>query len=77
MTVTTTVITTKTFCSQTDYYADKAFNDSILAFKLRYNTDSTVVDVRDSIYKYETVKNIKCGETATYINSGYDCNCAK
>lgn len=77
MRVTATVIMTKTFCSQNDYHTDKALQDSITAFKLRYNTDTSLVELTDSIYKYETVQNIKCGATGKYINNGYGCSCAK
>jgi hypothetical protein len=78
MTVTDTVITTKTFCSQTDYYTDQNFRDSIRAFQLRYNTDTSIVDIKDSIYKqYDRIMNVKCGGTAQYTNQGYGCGCAK
>jgi hypothetical protein len=78
MTVTNTIITTKTFCASNDYYTDQTLRDSILAFQKRYNTDTSIVDVKDSIYKqYKRIENVRCGSTAQYINQGYGCSCAK
>lgn len=78
MTLTNTVITTKMFCSQTDYYTDQALQDSVLTFKARYNTDTSKVDVKDSIYQqYDRMQNVKCGGTDKYISQGYGCSCAK
>ena len=78
MTLINTVITTRTFCSQSDYYTDQALRDSVLAFQRRHNTDSSRVEVKDSIYQqYERIENVKCGGTDQYLSQGYGCSCAK
>jgi hypothetical protein len=78
ITITDTVIATKTYCSTNDYYTDQSLQDSILAFKKQYNTDKSTVYVKDSIYKqYETIEHVKCGGTYQYTNQGYGCSCAK
>jgi hypothetical protein len=68
------VILTKTFCSQTDYYTDSILQDSVVSFRIRYQSSSTRIDEKDSIYKYETVKNVKCPEgVREFEQKGYGC----
>jgi hypothetical protein len=70
------IVQTKTFCSQTNYYSDIPLHDSVESYRNRYSTDSTYVEERDSIYKtYPTVSlkhNLK-----QYTDSGYSCNCPR
>ncbi len=72
-----TVIMTKTFCSQTDYYHDLILRDSVNAFYSRYDSTRTRTDERDSIYKYESVREIKCKDTEPFEKQGFGCYCAK
>ncbi len=73
------VIITKMYCSQTitNFATDKAIQDSVSKFKAKYQTDSTTVFVRDSIYKNEKYDKLKCKETSGYENNGFGCDCAK
>ena len=65
------------YCSQTNYYTDKIVKDSINAFFSKYQSISTIIINKDSIYKYENVSNVKCDERVNYENKGYGCSCAK
>lgn len=72
------VLATKMFCPSTDYYSNIALYDSVAVFRAQYQTGSTTVEERDSIYKYETVRNIKCPQgTDEFERNGYGCECAK
>ncbi|MEI6488414.1 MAG: hypothetical protein WCP52_05600 [Bacteroidota bacterium] len=73
------VIITKMYCSQTitNFAADKAIQDSVSKFTAKYQTDSTTVFVRDSVYKNERYDKLKCKETSGYENNGFSCDCAK
>lgn len=71
------VVSTKTFCPSIDYHRSYAdLQDSINAFEILYNTDSTYVEVKDSIYKhYDDVRTRH--NLSRYTDSGYICNCPK
>ena len=69
-----TVIVTKTFCSQGNYYTDSTLRDSVNAFQNRYTTDSTLVNVKDSIYKQFDQVRVR-GGMKRYTDSGYSCGC--
>ncbi len=71
------IIMTKTYCSQTDYDTDVILRDSVKAFYTRYNSVTTRIDERDSIYKYETVRDLKIKETEQFESKGYGCACSK
>ena len=71
------VIMTKTFCSQTDYHTDTILQDSVKAFYSRYDPTRASTEERDSIYKYETVNDVKPKEIKSFENNGYSCFCAK
>lgn len=67
------------FCSQsqTNFKTDEVLQDSLGKFYVSYQTDSTTVTWRDSIYKYERVEKLKCKETDSFENNGFRCWCAK
>jgi len=72
--LTNIIITQKTFCSQKDYYSDVVLRDSIRAFIDHYTTDSSYVDVKDSIYKQYDRVQVK-RNMQRYTDSGYMCAC--
>ncbi len=67
----------KTICSITDYYSDKIRENSVLTYMSAHKTDSTYISYKDSIYKYESVKNLTCDQINDYKSKGYGCHCAK
>jgi hypothetical protein len=71
------IISTKTYFSKTNYYTDALLKDSVDNFITLYTTDSTSVSGADSIYHYETIKNISCKDIPNYQQNGYGCDCAK
>ncbi len=71
-----TVITRKILCSQSSYYSDWVLLDSIRAFQNRYTTDSSYVEVKDSIYKHYDPVSVK-RNVNQYSDSGYNCTCPK
>jgi hypothetical protein len=72
------VLATKMFCPQTDYYSNLALHDSVATFRAQYQTALVTVEERDSVYKYETVHKIKCPHgTDEFERNGYGCECAK
>jgi hypothetical protein len=70
------VISTKVICSQTDYRTDYILHDSVKAFQKRYTTDTTYVELKDSIYKYYEPVSVK-HNVNRYQDSGYYCNCPR
>ena len=71
------VISTKIFCAQTNFYSDKALQDSVTNFINQYQNDSTTVASTDSIYHHDSIHKIECDETQSFERDGYNCNCAK
>jgi hypothetical protein len=70
------VITRVVLCSQTDYHFDYKLQDSVRAFINRYTTDSSYVDVKDSIYKHYEPVWVR-GNMRRYTDDGYDCECPR
>jgi hypothetical protein len=70
------VVTTRTFCSAIDLHSDWKLQDSINAFRTLYTTDSTYVNVKDSIYKHYEPVYVK-GNLNRYTDSGYFCGCPR
>lgn len=73
---TNVVVLTQTFCSQVDFHTDLALIDSVAAFQKRYTTDSTFVDIKDSIFKHYEPVSVK-RDVNRYTNNGYWCNCPR
>jgi len=71
------VLITKTFCSQTNYSTDLILQDSVNNFINKHQSDSTTLTSKDSIYKYESVNNVKGSETDNYTKNGFMCVCPK
>jgi len=70
------IIQTKTICSETNML-NQDFQDSVTAFKQRYQTDSTSVFTQDSIFKDDIIKKLSCDQSKPYENKGYNCSCLK
>ena len=74
-----TVVMTKIYCSQTNYHTDSTLRDSVNVFVSKYTTDSTMVNIKDSIYKsFDQIRvkgGMKQGSMKRFSDSGYSCNC--
>lgn len=70
-------ILVKIFCSQASFLHDEILDDSVQAFYNQFQTDSTRVYSRDSIYKYDRVGDLTYNKSKSYSNAGYYCECAK
>lgn len=71
------ILLTKSYCSEINFLIETALSDSVTAFAKRYETDTTLVTVRDSVFSKESVTRLKCNETDAYTRKNYFCNCAK
>jgi len=55
-----------------------ALRDSVDAFRTQYQTSSITIVERDSSYKYNTMRKIKCPQgTDEFERNGYGCACDK
>ena len=71
------IISTKIFCSQTNFATDSVLEDSVEIFYSQYQTDSTTVTYKDSIYLYQPRAKVDCDESDDLTKEGFNCNCFK
>ena len=70
------IIQTKTICTENNILA-MDFQDSVTVYTNHYQSDSTTVVTKDSIFKDDVVKKLSCSQADPYTSKGYYCGCAK
>lgn len=71
------VIAVKSICPGDNYYTTPALYDSVQHFLQGYSQDSVIVLTKDSVYKYESVKDIACDRKSPFEENGYGCTSYK
>jgi hypothetical protein len=74
------ILEKRTLCRNIYFPNDSAYLDTIKLIKLKYDTVtinkiSYKIIVSDSIYKKDSVYNIKANDTKRFYDSAYTCKC--
>ncbi len=71
------LIVTETYCSTTNFYENKAIQDSVSAFMNRYTSDTLTLYTRDSIFYQKSTGKMSCAQTDRYTREDFTCDCVR
>ena len=68
---------TRKFCSKANYYTDTIVPDSTRNFLARYQSTSTVIVNKDSLYNTDIRPHVPSADVEDFVKNGYLCPCSK